>query len=373
MDKEVVTNYIIGMMSGSSLDGLDIAYFRLEEEDDRIAWDLLAAETLAIPNQLQDLLREWKDLDASSFINLESEFSIFVSDVLNEFIEKHVQDLDLIVSHGHTLLHLPDQSISVQIGNGGVISSKTGYPVLCDLRIQDVAQGGQGAPLAALVDYHLFSQYTYSLNLGGIANLSMHSDDRLKAFDICAANQVLNHLAQQKGLSFDDKGEMARSGKCLGGFYEKLDHSFYEQMAPKSLDNSWVNREVIQILPKASIEDLLHSYCHFIAQQIKASIRREDKDYEGKTMLVAGGGTKNDFLIDCIRETLAPLGVFVYEANDDVVDYKESLLMALMGFLFLHQQKNLLAEATGGALDLSAGAFYQGSKFPYLWTESKEY
>lgn len=358
-------------MSGSSLDGIDLAYYHLEEEDGRIAWHLLSADTIQFPENLLSSIKSWASLDALSYIQLENDFTTYLVNALNDFIANNCEALDLIVSHGHTLLHIPDQTVSIQIGKGGVLATKTGYPVLCDLRIQDVAQGGQGAPLAALVDQHLFSQYTYSLNLGGIANITMQSEDGYKAFDICAANQVLNHLARLKGYAYDDKGKMARSGERIELVSSNLDHGFYKKSAPKSLDNNWVMEEVIQKLPEARMEDLLHSYCHFIADQIKFSILSEDNNYEGKTMLVAGGGTRNDFLVECIRGALSEIGIFVYEANDDVIDYKECLLMALMGFLFLNEKHNILSEVTGGSHDLMAGAFYQGSKFPYIWTKHK--
>lgn len=371
-EKINLPRYIIGLMSGSSMDGLDLAYCFLDGPADRISWDIIKAETIQYPLPLVDRLKSWRKCTAEEYIVLEKDFSLFVAKTVANFITSHCHEVDLIVSHGHTLFHKPEEGISIQIGNGGIIAAKTGFPVLCDLRIQDVSLGGEGAPLAALTDQFLFSQYDYAINIGGIANVSMATSEGNKAFDICAANQVLNFLAQKKGKDFDENGELSRSGKLIPNFKTVIENEYYSRKAPKSLDNHWVETEVIQALPNAEVNDLLHSYVHFIAEEVFSAVINEDKEHENKNMLMCGGGVRNEFLVETIQNRLATINVRAYEGNEELIDFKEALLMALMGHLYILGADNVLCEVTGAEKSSIAGALYQGSKQELQWIKVEE-
>lgn len=354
------TYHILGLMSGSSLDGLDVVYCRMEGRGDWIGWEIIAAETLPYTEPMSTRLRDWADCSATELLHLEADYSLVLCDMLKPWIAQHCPDLDLIVSHGHTLYHAPQASLSTQIGNGGILAARLGYPVLCDLRIQDIALGGQGAPLAALIDHLLFAQYGLALNIGGIANLSYSVDDVPHACDLCAANQVLNHLASREGLAYDDGGRLAAQGQIIPEWLTKL-HAipYHSQPAPKSLDNGWVFQNIIQTIPEGKTEDLLATYCRFMAQTIASFVAQNALD--GQHLLSSGGGAFNAFLIQELEAALSAHQVQVHVASDELVAYKEGLLMALMGFRYLQQESNTLASATGASQDLVAGAFYYGT------------
>ncbi len=345
---------ILGVMSGSSLYGLDLAICQFQVDH----FSLLHTDSVPFSDEIVQRLKDPLAQSSRMFIELEAEFSKFVALQINQFLIDSATEIDLIVSHGHTIYHVPENLISCQIGNGGIIASKTGVDTLCDLRIQDVSLGGQGAPLASLVDQYLFNDYALRLNLGGIANLSVTSEGKLRSWDVCPCNQVLNHLAGLMGFAYDDKGTIARQGKMDEDLYAQWQMlEYFKQLPPKSLDNYWVRNNFISKLKDQKIEAAMNTACHFIADRISMDIQQHLPKGKHK-MLITGGGAHNDYLVECI-EKVTNLEIVIPEPS--IIDFKEAMLMAYMGHRYLINKANVLSSATGSRKDIIAGAYYKGN------------
>ena len=348
---------IIGLMSGSSLDGLDIAYCEFEKQGDNWNFEILNAATIPYSRGWADKL---KNVDYFNQGNLSESYGNYLAENILLFIEKNNLrgQVDLISSHGHTIYHQPEKGITCQIGDGNMIANKTGINTVWDLRAKDVALGGQGAPIVPIGDKYLFKVYKYCLNIGGIANISdKKKDGDIIAFDICAANQLLNYLANKKGLDYDEEGKLARRGSVNKNLLDKLnDNLFYSKPFPKSLSNEWLRSEVIPLLKdnKISIEDKLATVIEHIAEQVKyalENILRVNK-ITTDSMLITGGGTFNLFLIEKLRKK-CKLDIVI--PSDIIVNYKEALAMAFMGVLNIRNEVNCLASVTGAKQDSVGG------------------
>src|ERR1700712_1683793 len=204
---------VIGLMSGSSLDGLDIAFVHLEETAGR--WTFEIQESACIPYQV-----EWKEklsgatsLSAKDYLLLHSEYGHWLGDTVNDFLEENklAYRVQLISSHGHTAFHFPERRMTAQIGDGAAIVAVTGIRTITDLRSVDVALGGQGAPIVPIGEKLLLPDYDFFLNIGGIANLSA-AGDHFIGFDVCPANRILNLLAAKTPKGYDENGALAASG-----------------------------------------------------------------------------------------------------------------------------------------------------------------
>ena len=266
--------HVIGLMSGSSLDGLDLTYCRFETVNGVLSWKLLAANTLSYNERWSTRLQHLVKQDALTFAKTNVYYSYYLATLVQQFIqENNIELIDAIASHGHTIFHDPDKSFTTQIGDGAALAAKTGHTVVSNFRNQDVALGGEGAPFAPIVERDLFKDYALFLNIGGIANFSVNIQNKIRAFDICAANQILNRLAKEaKGLAYDVNGDLARNGIVEPILLDILNKdSFCKKAYPKSLGNSYV---VNNILPKvmlfpASWENKLATVVEHIALQLK--------------------------------------------------------------------------------------------------------
>ncbi len=366
----------LGLMSGSSLDGLDMAICRFELQDGAVQhWALLAGQTVPYPQRWQERLRALPQASARDLAHAHVELGHWMGEAVKAFLLQYPQwPPDLIASHGHTIFHFPEQGFTTQIGDGAAIAAITGISTVCDFRSTDLALGGQGAPLAPLADRLLFSQYDFMLNLGGIANMTCRIDQRYIAFDVGGANQILNALAQTLGLSYDDGGRLAASGKLIPGLKDALDRLPYFQLPPpKSLGNDWVQRHQTDLCMRwpAPVEDRLHTVCLHIAGQIAHALAQvrmtEDWRLPAYSALATGGGAFNAFLIRLILEAcnqIAPVSLHIPDAS--IVSMKEAILMALMGALRLEGQANCLSSVTGARQDAIGGAVYAGWSKPSL-------
>ena len=257
----------IGVMSGSSLDGVDLAYCHFEEENGQWTYDILEAETIPFPAKWELRLRKLLAQDALTFIKTHTYFGHYLGDTLNDFIARHELKgkVQFIASHGHTIYHEPEKMLTSQIGDGAAISAKTGLPVVCNFRTCDVALKGEGAPIVPIGDIHLFSQHRFCLNLGGIANISCKVNERkIVSYDTCPANVVLNQLANVLNVDYDKDGHIARSGEIDGYLLEDLNQSaYYFKNYPKSLGRTWINNSFMPIFNRSDvpIEDLLRTNC----------------------------------------------------------------------------------------------------------------
>lgn len=365
--------YAVGLMSGSSLDGLDMAYCRFLADTGRkgseiTGWSLLLGETVAFSEEWRQRLAALPESSARELALAHAQFGRYVGNLVSGFLEKHRIEPAFIASHGHTIFHYPEEGMTLQIGDGAAIAAATGYPTIDNFRMQDVAFGGQGAPIAPIADKLLFPEYDLMLNLGGIANMTYKSPDRYIAFDIIGANQVLNALAGLRGLPYDDGGRLAASGKLLPALLGKMEQlDFFKKDYPKSLGNDWV-REAMSapyLDYDASVEDRLHTACIQVARQIAADLdkilKREGAAGRRLKMMATGGGVFNAFLMRCIREECEKACSLEIEASaGKVAAFKEAALMALMGVLRLVNVPNCLPTVTNAARAAIGGAVHQG-------------
>lgn len=341
--------HAIGLMSGTSLDGLDICYARFEKQDN---WDfrIIKAETIPYPEHWENQLRNSINLSAEELLGLNSEYGFYLGQLTSDFIQKHeLKSVDLIASHGHTVYHQPQKKFTLQIGDGRAIKIITDFPIIYDFRTQDVLMGGNGAPLVPIGDELLFSQYDACLNLGGFSNISLKINNKRIAFDIVPVNIVLNKLAQQSGESFDKNGDLARSGTVHQELLSKLNSlDFYRQSHPKSLGIEWCSENIFPLFENITETDLLATFTEHAAQQISKAINENNL----RNVLFTGGGTYNTYLIEKIRaKTQAEIVI----PEKVLIDYKEALIFALMGVLRLNNQINILSSATGSSHDHSSG------------------
>lgn len=354
---------VLGLMSGSSLDGLDIAYVHLHSGGGKWGYTLVDAETLPYTQEWGARLESAHPLSAREYLLLHHEFGCYIGEQVNRFIGARGLDfqVQLLCSHGHTAFHMPARGMTGQLGDGAAIAAATGLPVVTDLRSLDMAFGGQGAPIVPIGEKYLFPEYGYFLNLGGIANISAVLDGGVRAFDVCPANRVLNLLASEKGGSYDPGGQWASAGEVLPGLLEKLNTlDYYRKDPPKSLDNAFGTETVYGVIKNSgcNAEDGLRTYTEHIAEQVAAAL----KDSPGGEMLVTGGGAHNAFLVARLSALLAPLGIHVNVPEAGVVDYKEALVVALFGVLRWRQEVNVFASVTGASRDSIGGALWTGQE-----------
>ncbi|NML59393.1 anhydro-N-acetylmuramic acid kinase [Chryseobacterium cheonjiense] len=341
--------HVIGLMSGTSLDGLDICFVRFVKG---YSWsfEIIKAETVLYSDTLHHQLNHAIDLPAEQLLGLHSEYGFFLGKTVKNFIEKHkLKNIDLIASHGHTVYHQPQKKFTLQIGDGRAIKLETGIPVVYDFRSQDVLMGGNGAPLVPIGDELLFPEYDACLNLGGFSNISLQSEGKRIAFDIAPVNIVLNKLAQHLNKDFDENGNLARNGNINEGLLSALNSlPFYHQPHPKSLGIEWCNENIFPRLENVDSLDALATFTEHAAQQIAEVINKNRL----KNVLVTGGGTYNQYLIEKISsKTQAEIMI----PEKEIIDFKEALIFALMGVLRINNSINVLSSATGSPYDHSSG------------------
>lgn len=339
-------------MSGSSLDGLDLALCSFTNEHE---FTLLKATSIPYSDKWVDRLQEATTLSHSALCLLETDYARYMSQMILEFLQESKPDY--IASHGHTLLHSPEQHYSYQLGQGAYLNGYTGFPVISEFRLQDMAKGGQGAPIAPVVEAFLFKGYDSYLNLGGICNISFHSDHQILAYDIGPCNQLLNALAAELGKPYDKNGDLSKDGTIIPELLDKaLSHSYYQKSAPKSLDNQFVQHEFVSVFKDEamSVHDRLRTAVELIVTLISNELAED-----AKTIFVTGGGGFNTFLIECLRSQLAKRDVTLVLPESQIIEFKEAILMALMGYLRVHDKVNVFSSVTGATSDTIAGCVYR--------------
>lgn len=358
---------VIGLMSGSSLDGLDIVFTELHVNGGKWSFEIIAAETYPYDAHWQQQLQDAPKLSAIDYQLLHTAYGHYLGAAVNQFIEAHNlhYQVALVASHGHTTFHLPAQRMTGQLGDGAAIAAATGLPVVSDLRALDVAFGGQGAPIVPMGEKLLFSDYNLLLNIGGIANLTVNTGGEYVAFDICPANRVLNGLAQTVGQEFDAGGALAASGGVAETLLAQLDAlEYYALPAPKSLANTFGTDVVLSMILSAGlpVQDALRTYVAHVVAQVVRAVQVGGQQPQGSKMLVTGGGAFNDFLVAELGNALQPLGIEVVVPEANVVNFKEALIMALLGVLRWRQEATVLASVTGASRDSIGGAVWIGQE-----------
>lgn len=348
---EMDTNIIfsIGLMSGTSLDGIDLVYVKFDKTNYQ-NFQIIEAETVAYSKDWKSTLQKAINYSDEKLKTLDVNYGYLLADEILKFIKKYkLNKIDFIASHGHTVLHQPEKGITLQIGCGKTIANKTKLKVVYDFRLQDVQLGGQGAPLVPIGDELLFSNFDYCLNLGGFSNISFKQNNQRIAFDICPVNIVLNHYVNKLGKAFDDKGKIASTGKVNKQLLTKLNAiSFYKQQPPKSLGLEWVQQNIFSLidLQELDIPSILTTFTEHIAMQIGEVL------YNNDSVLVTGGGAFNSFLMQRIQ----------FHAKNNLnlpskklINFKEALIFSFLGLLKIQGKVNCLQSVTGASKNHSSG------------------
>ena len=352
---------VAGLMSGTSLDGLDIAICSFECADEKWNYKTIAATTIEYSDAFKIELNNAMRLPGEELIVLDRSFGTFQGNALSTFLKDQHITIDMVASHGHTIFHNPQKGYTFQIGSGATLYAACGLPVVTDLRSVDVAFGGQGAPLVPLGDELLFGSYSACLNLGGIANVSFLANQNNIAFDICPVNILLNAYTTKIGKAYDDKGHMAKSGTCIQALLVALNEiSFYNSLPPKSIGREWVDSVVFPILDgyqNHRIEDILNTLVLHSATQIATSLNEIPIKNQRRDVLVTGGGAFNSFLIETIR-SISNSNITLVIPDTSTIQFKEAIIFGFLGLLRIQNLTNARSTVTGASSDTIGGAIY---------------
>lgn len=347
-------------MSGTSMDGIDLAYTVFEESDDT-TWrhEIKAVKTYDYSEKLLEVLKGAVTYSATDLIILDKHLGKYYGQVINHFIDEFnidKNDVDAIASHGHTIFHQPENGFTHQIGCGSTIASITGINVINDFRTKDVINGGQGAPLAPIGDVYLFADKADAfLNIGGFTNVCVNTDT-VVAFDICPGNLPLNEICQEDlHLPYDKNGDIARGGKLLPRVFEILNTlDYYSTPPPRSMGTEWLAenfRPLIRSYSSVNPADLLHTVTSHIAYQISANLN----EFSAKSVLVTGGGAKNAFLIEKIKEGFKGEVII---PDEELIDFKEAIIFGFLGARYLAGKPNTIPSVTGAKKAVRGGVLH---------------
>ncbi len=350
---------MIGLMSGTSLDGLDLCYCHIKKKKEQWSFEIVETKCVSYSNQMQAQLRDAILLKADSLFQLHNRYGSFLGKEAKKFIKEKNLSVDYIASHGHTTHHQPDNGYTFQIGSGQHLANESGYKVICDFRINDVALGGQGAPLVPIGDQIFFKTYDFCLNLGGISNISLEHNGKRIAYDIGLANMILNYITRKINLEYDNKGNLAKTGTINTQMLAQLNElNYYLLPHPKSIGYEWFVKEVAPIVDKTkdTTENLLHTAVHHICEKVAQQIALNN-NFKKSTVLVTGGGALNDFMMKTLQEKLGKKTQLIIPEKE-LIAYKEALVFALMGALRISKEINVLKSVTGAKRDSSSGVCY---------------
>ncbi len=343
---------VIGVMSGTSLDGLDLCHVIFDLEN---LSNFIIANSISISYN-KNILKKLHNIvekKPKEIKKIDIEFGTFIGESINKFISDfNLKNINLISSHGHTVFHQPDIGITLQIGNGEIINKITGIKTVNNFRAQDLSLNGQGAPLVPIGDKILFSKFKYCLNLGGFINLSIKYDNQITAYDICPLNTVLNFYSKKIGFEYDENGILSSRGKINRNLFHQLNSiSFYSKKNPKSLGIEFVIDKIFPMIDsyKISEEEAMATFVNHAAFQISKNINDSEK------VLLSGGGTYNNNLVDILRNEY---NINIYIPNKQIIDFKEALIFALLGVLRIQNKTNCLKSVTGAKKDHSSGDIY---------------
>lgn len=341
-------------MSGTSLDGVDLAYIKFNNSD-RWTFEIYQSETVSYSEEWLTKLKNAIHFNPSELEGLNVDYTKLLASIISDFISKHnLTEIDAVCSHGHTISHQPQNGFTLQIGNLPMIRDLVNQTIVCDFRVQDVKLGGQGAPLVPIGDELLFSEYDYCLNLGGFSNVSFNENSNRIAFDISPVNTVLNFYANELGFAYDDAGNFAKSGNVNQDLLQQLnDLDFYKATYPKSLGMEFVNAEIFPLMHSFQIDvkDKLRTFVEHIAIQVAKICCKSEA-----SLFITGGGAYNRFLIERLRNYLPSTNIVI--PDDKTIQFKEALIFGFLGVLRLRNEINVLSSVTGAKENHSSGVVF---------------
>ncbi len=344
---------VIGVMSGTSLDGLDIVLCKFVFNNNW-EFEILKSETIEYNAYWKENLSKAQTLSGIDLLLLHKEYGQFIGQSINQFMDNTNETIDFVSSHGHTIFHQPEKKLTFQIGDGAEIAAVTGITSISDFRSMDIALGGQGAPLVPIGDELLFPEYDYCLNIGGFANISFNENNTRLAYDICPANIILNFLAQKSGQNFDKNGELGKAGHVDKKLLNELNKiEYYNLSYPKSLGKEWLDNVFTPILDSTNIPILnqITTIYEHIAEQISKAFYKNSL----ANVLITGGGAYNQYLIEQIRQKTKSEIII---PDKIIIEYKEALIFAFLGTLRFNKQINCLSSVTGAKKDSSSGIIH---------------
>ena len=345
--RENIKYRVLGVMSGTSLDGIDLVVCTFNKSENW-EFEIEKSETIIYSHRWKKTLQFLHTKDSNTISKINLKYGQFIGDTINTFLVSN--RVDFIASHGHTIFHQPQNKYSLQIGDGETIANITGIPTINDFRSLDVSLNGQGAPLVPIGDLHLFPNYKYCINLGGFANISIKEKNKIIAFDICPVNIILNQFCEKLNIEYDNNGDIAKKGKLIPALLQQLNQlGFYKKSPPKSLGREWVEEFINPIIKlEYETEDLLHTFCEHIAIQIGVFITNE-------SALFTGGGVFNTYLMERIKYYSSSKIII---PNDKIINFKEALIFAFLGVLKLENEVNCLKSVTGAIRDSCGGIIH---------------
>ncbi|WP_116772276.1 anhydro-N-acetylmuramic acid kinase [Maribacter litoralis] len=350
---------VIGLMSGTSLDGLDIAYCHIWKAGNKWEFEIKKTKSIAYSLELKDKLKSSIELSAQDLLAFDVQYGIWLGERVKDFIQSTNIEVDFIASHGHTTHHRPELGFTYQIGSGQYVANTAGHRVICDFRNKDISLGGQGAPLVPIGDRYFFGEFDFCLNLGGISNISFEHKGRRIAYDIGLANMVLNHITAKIGLPYDSGGRLASKGNINVKLLRQLNQlAYYKLPFPKSTGYEWFVEQVVPIIDRYrdDTSDMLKTSIYHICEQIVEQVKSFEIGKE-QNMLVTGGGALNNYLMHVLEELLGP-NVKLITPSREIIEFKEALVFALMGVLKDVNEPNVLGSVTGAKNDSISGTLY---------------
>lgn len=353
------SNYhVIGLMSGTSGDGLDLAYCHFEKTE-KWHFELLDTVTTPFPSSLGEQLKNAHLLNSLELHLLDVNFGKWMGEQVKKFCQEKEISPIAVCSHGHTVFHQPQKGLTLQIGNGWALQQSSGLKVINDFRMLDVQLGGQGAPLVPIGDQLLFSEMDFCINLGGIANISMQWKGERIAFDCSPFNLLLNPIAEKLGKSYDEDGKWAREGIVNQELFEKLNQiPFYQIKGAKSLGREDMEEVFSPIIQRSSIsdKDKLATIVEHYAFQL-ASIIQSYSQKEIPKVLITGGGAYHACFLERLDLQLKSKWN-KFEASNELIEFKEALIFGFLGVLRLRGENNCLASVTHAKIDSSGGTIF---------------
>ena len=337
---------VLGVMSGTSLDGIDLAICSFSKTEN---WQFSIERSITLPysKYWKETLQNLHSRSAVEIKRIDKKYGLFIGNTINSFLA--AERVDFIASHGHTVFHQPENKYTLQIGSGEVIAKITKTTTINDFRSLDISLNGQGAPLVPIGDLHLFSSYKYCVNLGGFSNISIKKNGVIAAFDICPVNIVLNKVCRQLGIEYDNNGNLATKGKLIPTLFEQLNSlDFYKQKEPKSLGREWVEKNIYPLLKNYKINDILNTFCEHIAIQIGIFLKNE-------SALFTGGGVLNTYLMERIKHHSYSKIII---PENTLINFKESLIFSFLGVLRIENKINCLQSVTGAKRDNCGGVIH---------------